>query len=104
MKYKVKLTLFDIFKFSNGQICLICDAEPANHRIITSDYVAKIVIQNIMERQLNIIGQDIFSRSKITERNSKTVIRTEDKIDDFLKYLGKKAIEIYAYLPEDVDD
>lgn len=102
MSYTLKLTLFDIFRWQNGQICITCDAFPKEHHIISNEYPARIVVEGVDERPLNIIGQEIFVRRVITERNSKTTIRIDDKIDDLLEYMGKKPIIIYVEIPKDV--
>lgn len=101
MSYTLKLTLFDIFRFDSGEICILCDAEPRRHHIIFAKYPAKIVVEGVDERPLNIIGQEILVRHFITERNSKTIIRINDKIDDLLEYMGKKPIYIFIEIPED---
>lgn len=101
MSYTLKLTLFDIFRFDNGKIAILCDPEPKKHHVIRKSYPARIVVDGFTDRILNTLGQDIFVRYTITERNSKTVIKTLDNIDDILAYMGKKPINIYIEIPED---
>lgn len=102
MSYTLKLTLFDIFRWQNGQICIFSDAEPKLHHIITDEYPARITVEGVDERPLKIIGQEIFVRRVVTELNSKTTIRINDNIDDLLEYIGKKPIIIYIEIPEDL--
>lgn len=98
----IKLTLLDIFRWKNGEICILCDAEPKPHPLITRDFPAKIVVEGVTERPLNLMGQEIFVRHKVTERNSKTTIRINDNIDDILEYVGKKKIIIYVEVPDEI--
>lgn len=90
----VIIELTDYHKFSSGQTCLIGIANPKEHKLITSNCVAKIVIDNEFELPLNIIGQDINARNANTIQNDQTFLRTEDNLDEILKYFGKKKIII----------
>lgn len=96
----IKLTLLDVFRWQNGQVCILCDAEPKPHPLITSEFSARIVVEGVTERPLDLMGQEIFVRHKITERNSKTTIRISENIDDLLEYMGKKPIVIYVQIPD----
>ena len=96
--FRIEIT--DFYKFSNGQTCLIGIADPKEHKVITSKCKAKIVVDNNKEFPLNIIGQDLISRSIKTESNEQTILRTEDELDDILKYLGKKSITIIGQYPD----
>ncbi len=100
MKNEFKLTINDIYIFSNGQACLVGDAEPIEHDLITSSYVAKIIIDGVEDRKLNIMGQDILARNPNLERIEFTSIRTTDNVEDLRKYLGKKSIVVIGYLPD----
>jgi hypothetical protein len=100
MNNEFKLTITDFFQFSNGETCLIGDVEPINQNFITSDYIAKIIVNDIEERPLNIMGQEIFSNISNPVKVKKTVIRTKDNLSDIIPYLGKKKIIVTGYLPE----
>lgn len=101
MSYTLKLTLFDFFRWQSGDMIILCDAEPKRHHLITNEYPARIVVEDVDARPLKIIGQEIMVRHTITERNSKTFIRIDDNIDDLLEYKDKKPIIIYVEIPKD---
>jgi|SRR5271156_2922490 len=95
--FRIEVT--DFYKFSDGQLCLIGIADPKEHKVITSKCKAKIVVDNSEEFPLNIIGQDLISRSVKTEKNEQTILRTKDELGDILKHLGKKSITIIGQYP-----
>ena len=70
--FQIEIT--DFHKFSNGQTCLIGIASPKEHKIITSDCKAKIILDDNEEFSFNIIGQDIISRSIITNENGRKCV------------------------------
>ncbi len=96
--------MFDIFRWQNGRLCIICDAKPERHPTILKEYTARIVVEGVAERQLNGLGQLILVRHKITELNSKTIISVDDadNIDDLLEYKGKKLIKFYVEIPDEI--
>ncbi len=96
----VMIELTDYHKFASGQICLIGIANPKKHKLITSNCVARIVVDNELEIPLNIIGQDINSRNANTVKNEQTFLRTEDNLDEILKYFGKKKMIIIMEYPD----
>ncbi len=100
MKNKFTLTVTDIYKFKNGHTCLVGTAEPKNHKLIMPGYVGKIILDSSEERELNILGQDIFARNPNVPRVEVTAIRTTDNIDDIIQHLGKKSIVVIGYLPD----
>lgn len=100
MNNEFKLTITDFFQFSNGETCLIGDIEPINQHFITSDYIAKIIVKDIEERPLNIMGQEIFSNISNPVKIKKTVIRTKDNLNDIVSFLGKKNVVVTGYLPK----
>lgn len=102
MNFIIKLTLFDSFKWQNGQLCLVCDAEPKPHPLITPDFKARIVVDGFIDRPLNGLGQLMLARHRITELNSKTFVSVKDNIDDILEYKGKKTIVIYVEVSDEI--
>ena len=95
-----RMFVTDYHKFSNGQTCLIGIAEPKEHKVITSDCTAKIIVESFGEFPLNILGQDIISRSAKTNENEKTMLRTEDDVEQILQYIGKKQVTIVGRYPD----
>ncbi len=100
MKNKFILLVTEFFKILGNQTCIVGFVEPEQHSIITSDYVGKIVIDGVEERDLNIMGQDIFARTPGIEPSGKTSIRTLDNLDDLFPLVNIKKIVVTGYLPE----
>lgn len=94
-----RIVLTDFYKFSNGQTCLVGKAEPKEHKVITSKCKAKIVIDG-KEFPLNIIGQDLISRTVKTDKNEQTIIRTGDNLDDILNNFEEKQIVVLGYFSD----
>ena len=59
-----KIVITDFHQFSNKQTCLVGKAFPKVHKVITSGCTAKIIMDGKVF-PLNILGQDIISRSAI---------------------------------------
>ena len=92
-----RMLVNDYHQFSNGQTCLIGTVEPKEHKIITSDCTAKIIVESLGEFPLNILGQDLISRSVKTNENEKTILRTADDVEKILKYIRKKRVIIVGH-------
>lgn len=96
----VIIELTDYHKFSSGQTCLIGTANPKEHKLITSNCIAKIIVDDELEIPLKIIGQDINVRNDNNIKNDQTFLRTEDDLDEVLKYIGKKRLRIIVAYPD----
>lgn len=93
MKEEFKLEVLDIFRMQTGHVNFLCTFDPSDLRRVTSESDAKIVVEDVLERTLNIVGENVFRTIKM--RNENTIVITSiDNVDDIVTYLGKNKIYI----------